>query len=317
VAGLPLVSVIVPTRDRAALVPGAVRSALRQEGAEVEVCVVDDGSREPLCLPDDLAGDSRVHVVRLEDPRGAAAARNAGLAATSGALVAFLDDDDEWLPGKLARQIASMPAGAAAIACGFDLWDGMRLVAGVLPPAGLNDGALLAHPCIWPSTVVARRAAVEAVGGFDESLARVEDWDLWLRLADRGELAAVPEVLVDRRWAALPLAVAVAARATIAPRLEARLGQLPAARANPLRARRLADDGVLLARLGRRRAALAALRDAHRADPRSRPVALALARLVTGERTWALARSAAAPARARLRRRLPRPPGPAPVWAGR
>jgi hypothetical protein len=231
--------------------------------------------------------------------------------------VAFLDDDDEWLPGKLARQIASMPAGAAAIACGFDLWDGPRLVAGVLPPAGLNDGALLAHPCIWPSTVVARRTAVEAAGGFDESLGRVEDWDLWLRLADRGELAAVPEVLVDRRWAPLPPGKALAARAAIAPRLEARLALLPAEQANPLRARRLADDGLLLARVGRGRAALAVLDDARRADPWSRPAVLALARLLVGERAWGLARSAAAPARVRLRRRLPRPPGPAPVWADR
>jgi hypothetical protein len=124
-------------------------------------------------------------------------------------------------------------------------------------------------------------------------------------------------VLVDRRWATLAPAAALAARAQIAPRIETRLALLPPAQANPLRARRLADDGLLLARLGRKRAALAVLEDALRADPRSRAVALAMARLVVGERAWALARSAAAPARARLRRRLPRPPGPAPVWAGR
>jgi glycosyltransferase involved in cell wall biosynthesis len=317
VADLPLVSVIVPTRYRAALVPGAVRSALGQEAVRVEVCVVDDGSSEPLRLPGELAEDRRVRVVRLERPRGTAAARNAGLAATTGELVAFLDDDDEWLPGKLARQLAALPAGAAAIACGFDLWDGSRLVASVLPPPGLNEGALLAHPCIWPSTVVARRAAVEAAGGFDESLVRVEDWDLWLRLADHGELTTVPEVLVDRRWGWLPVAAALAARADIAPRIEARLAHLPRAQANALRARRLADDGALLARLGHRRAALAVLQDARRTDPRSRAVALALARLLAGERAWGLARKAAEPVRSRLRRRLPRPPGPAPVWAGR
>jgi glycosyltransferase involved in cell wall biosynthesis len=321
VADLPLVSVIIPTRDRPDLVVGALRSALGQEDVRVEVCVVDDGSRVPLTLPPELSGDGRVALIRLDRARGVAAARNVGVGATSALLIAFLDDDDAWLPGKLARQVAALREagpGTAMIACGFELWEGRRLVATVLPPPGLNSGALLAHPCIWPSTVLARRAAIEAAGGFDESLARVDDWDLSLRIADRGEIGSVLEVLVDRRWQPVPLVEAHAWRAAIAPRLDARLALLPRPQARRLRARRLCDDASLLTRLGRRRDARTALLVAWRTDPRSRAAVLGLLRLLAGERAWLAAARVAAPfrARRRLRRRPPRPPGPAPVWAG-
>jgi glycosyltransferase involved in cell wall biosynthesis len=301
-------------------VAGAVRSALAQDGARLEVCVVDDGSSEPVVLPTDLATDPRVTLIRLAAPSGSAAARNAGLAATSADLVAFLDDDDVWLPGKLERQVAALRAGGPGtvmVACGFEVWEGSRLVAAAVPPAGVNSGELLAHPCVWPSTVLVRRSAVEAAGGFDESLARAQDWDLWLRIADLGEIAVVPEVLVDRRWTPLPLTPARVARAQIAPRLEARLRHLPVRDAARLRARRGCDDGVLLARLGQRRQAAATLVAAWRAWPRSRGPALGLARVLAGERAWQHAARAAAPVRAALRRRPPRPPGPAPAWAGR
>jgi glycosyltransferase involved in cell wall biosynthesis len=313
------VSVVITTKDRPGTVMGAVRSALHQEGALVDVCVVDDGSAPPLELPDELAADTRVTLIRQETSHGPAGARNAGLAATSADLVAFLDDDDAWLPGKLARQLEVLRGGGPAtvmVACGFELWDGARLVAAVLPPAGINSGALLAHPCLWPSTVLARRAAIEAAGGFDESFRRVDDWDLWLRMADLGQIASVAEVLVDRRWSVMPLAAAREARAAIAPRLEQRLARLPQRDALRLRSLRQCDDGVLLARVGRRRDGAAMLLHAWRAWPRSPRPLRGLARAVAGERAWAVAARAAAPARARFRRRPPRPPGPAPVWDG-
>jgi glycosyltransferase involved in cell wall biosynthesis len=308
----PRVSVIIPTRDRAELIAGAVRSALGQEGASVEVCVVDDGSEPPAVLPADLA--ERVMLVRLESPRGAGAARNAALAATSGELVAFLDDDDVWLPGKLARQLQALEDDAIAVACGFDLWDGAKLVASSLPRVPFDARELLAHPCLWPSTVLARRSALEAAGGFDETLARVHDWALWLRLADLGEVAIVPEVLVDRRWAPLPLDTAHATRAMIASRIEERLARLPASEARRLRARRWVDDGIVLARLGRQSDAARLLLRAWAEWPRS-PLALrGLARVAAGERAWTAVAGATQPLRRRLRRRPPRPAGPAPLW---
>jgi glycosyltransferase involved in cell wall biosynthesis len=314
----PLVSVIVPTRNRPGLVWGAVRSALDQEGVRVEVCVVDDGSAEALTPPT----DERVQVIRLERGRGAAAARNAGLAATSGALVAFLDDDDEWLPGKLVRQVEALNAagpGTVMVASGFDLWDGERLVASAAPPADLNSGGLLAHPGVSPSTALARRTAIVAAGGFDESVRRTEDWVLWLRLSDLGQIAVIHRTLVDRRWQPLPAEVALEARIELAAKLEPRLARLPAREAARLRTRFRADDAVLLTSLGRRREAARVLLAAWRDHPSSRTVPIRLGRALAGDRAWTAARSAGEPFRARLRRarRLPRTPGPAPQWAGR
>lgn len=314
----PLVSVVIPSRERPRVVQDAVRSALAQRGVRVEVCVVDDGSDPPLQLPPDLASDGRVSVVRHRSARGPAAARNAGLRETTGALVAFLDDDDVWLAGKLARQVEALRAdgpGTVMAACGFELWDGRELIASVLPSPAVNHGALLAHPCLWPSTVLVRRETIEAAGGFDESLRRVEDWETWLRISDRGRIACLPEVLVDRRWSPLPLPAARAARSAIAQTLEARLARLPPRDAARLRARRQTDDGVLLARLGRRSEALSLLLTAWRAHPGRPRAALGVARVLAGERAWHVVARAAAPARARLRRRPPRPPGQAPGWA--
>ncbi len=231
----------------------AVRSALGQEGALVEVCVVDDGSEPPVELPADLAADERVTLIRFETTRGPAAARNAGLAATGAELVAFLDDDDAWLPGKLTRQVnALIAAGDAAV----------------------------------------------------------------LVVADLGAIATVPEVLVDRRWSPLSPSLARTARAQISPRLEQRLDRLPAKEAARLRARLHTDDAVILARLGDRRGAARLLLRCLRAHPRSRAAARGLARALAGERIWSVAARVATPARARFRRRPPRPPGPAPQWAG-
>jgi glycosyltransferase involved in cell wall biosynthesis len=295
-----------------------VRSALDQEGVRVEVCVIDDGSTPPLSLAGD---DERVSLIRHQSPRGPAAARNAGLAATSGELVAFLDDDDVWLPGKLRRQVEALSAagpGTVMVASGFELWDGERLVASALPPPDLNSGGLLAHPCVCPSAALARRDTIILVGGFDESLVRVEDWDLWLRLVDQGAIEVVPEVLADRRWRPLAPEVAREARASIAARIEPRLAELPADDAARLRTRFRLDEGVLLTTLGRRREAVGVVLAAWRDHPGSRAAPLRLARALTGERAWQAARRAVEPARARLSQahRPPRPPGPAPRWAG-
>jgi glycosyltransferase involved in cell wall biosynthesis len=302
------------------LVAGAVRSALDQEGVRVEVCVIDDGSSPPLVLPPDLDADERVALLRFERSRGAAAARNAGLRATGAGLVAFVDDDDVWLPGKLRRQVEVLRAAGpdtTHVACGFDLWHGERLVASVLPQPDVNAGGLLAHPCLCPTTVLARREAIVAAGDFDDSVTLAEDWDLWLRMSDHGRVAVLPEVLADRRWHPVAAEPALEARRQIAARIEPRLALRPAAEAARLRTRFRLDDGVLLAMLGRRRLAARHVIAAWRDHPGSRAAPLRLARVLAGERAWAAARALAGPARERLRRarRLPRPPGPAPRWS--
>src|SRR4051794_32636077 len=106
------VTVVIPTHDRAALVPRAVRSALAQRDVELEVIVVDDGSRDATreVLGALAADGANVTVVRHDAPRGVATARNAGVERAAKPWVAFLDDDDVWAPTKLACQLAAIDA---------------------------------------------------------------------------------------------------------------------------------------------------------------------------------------------------------------
>src|SRR5262249_10110334 len=109
-AARPLVSAIIPTRNRAHLLPGAIDSVLAQEGLgaqfDVEITVVDDASSD--ATSEVVRRYPAVRYIRLETQRGAAAARNAGIKASTGKYVAFQDDDDLWLPEKLRVQTAAM-----------------------------------------------------------------------------------------------------------------------------------------------------------------------------------------------------------------
>ncbi len=102
---MPLVSVVLPTRDRARLVEGAVASVLEQDVHSLELVVVDDASQDDTIERLAAIDDGRLTVVSLPKPVGAAGARNIGIARSTGALIAFQDSDDEWLPAKLQLQV--------------------------------------------------------------------------------------------------------------------------------------------------------------------------------------------------------------------
>lgn len=193
------VSVVIPTRDRADRVRHTVASALAQRGVTVEVVVVDDGSRDATAQR--LAELPNIRVVRHETSRGVAAARNAGIAATTAPWVALLDDDDLWAPDKLRRQLDAAEAAGAdwayAAAYTVDPWG--RIIELDRGPAGdLLDALHAANPIpAGASNVIVRRAALDAAGGFDEALQHFADWDLWVRLAVRGAPAVIGEPLVS------------------------------------------------------------------------------------------------------------------------
>lgn len=106
----PLVSVIIPNFNREAELQRAVESVLAQDYRPLEIVVVDDASTRPISLDLDAAAGQLVRWVRLERNSGGATARNAGIDAARGEVVAFLDSDDVWVPGKLARQLAAYRA---------------------------------------------------------------------------------------------------------------------------------------------------------------------------------------------------------------
>jgi glycosyltransferase involved in cell wall biosynthesis len=200
-AGLD-VSVIIPTRSRwARLSRAALPSALGQEGVRHEVIVVDDGSADE--TPERLAAldDPRLRVVRHEVSQGVARARNGGIAAARGKWVSFLDDDDLWSPHKLRRQLDAAAAVDAtfAYAAGAAVDGEHRYLFSVAPPQpDVVADELLRWNVIWCgcSNVMALTDVVRRLGGFDERLVQLADWDLWIRLALSGPAASVPDVVV-------------------------------------------------------------------------------------------------------------------------
>lgn len=197
------VSVILPTHDRPALLPRAARSVLDQDFGDLELIVVDDGSRsraEQTLLP---FGDPRVRVLATPVPLGPARARNLGLEAAGGEWIAFQDDDDEWLPGKLSRQLDAARRAAddpGVVYCPF--WISRAGDRRVIGGRSVRRARGSLYEELWrgnfialPAAVV-RRACIEQVGGFDADLPCFEDWELFLRLASRFTFEHVDEPLL-------------------------------------------------------------------------------------------------------------------------
>lgn len=205
---LDMVSVVVPAHDAATTIGAALRSALAQRPAPLEIVVVDDGSTDgTVAAARAAAADGGPEVRVLSQPQaGPSAARNRGIEACRGDWIALLDADDVWRPDKWAVQRQALAAHPEAVAVAAD-WvrhDG-AFGAGEGPPAPSSDSPavtvvtevdLLRLNRFQTSTVVARADALRAVGGFDSALDGVEDWDCWRRLAAHGPIVKVDQPLV-------------------------------------------------------------------------------------------------------------------------
>jgi glycosyltransferase involved in cell wall biosynthesis len=200
----PTVTVVVPTRNRPALLRRTLRSVTAQHGVSVEVIVVDDGS-EPSCAAAVARfADDQVRVLRNEDAGGVGAARNQGAAVATAPWLAFCDDDDLWAPDKLAGQLdAANSAGRRwAYTGAVKFEDGPRLWQLMPPPSPVDVHDRLPTKNVVPagaSNVVVDRATYLDVGGFDPGLAHLADWDLWLKLREVGLPAAAAGVGVAYR----------------------------------------------------------------------------------------------------------------------
>lgn len=198
----PRVSVIIPTFNRAWILAEAVESVLAQIYRDQELIVVDDGSTDGTeALLDPYADHLRV----IRQPnRGVSAARNAGIAAAAGDLIAFLDSDDIWLPEKLERQVAFFDAHPDALICQTEeIWvrRGRRVnpAARHRKPSGMIFDKSLELCLVSPSAVMVRRGLLDRVGVFDPSLPACEDYDLWLRVAHRFPIHLLADPLVVKR----------------------------------------------------------------------------------------------------------------------
>jgi len=199
----PFVTSLIPAFNAAATIRRAIDSALGQTYQNLEVVVVDDGSGDTTSeIVGSYARDD-VRLIRLSSNQGASGAVNEGIAAAKGEFIAFLDADDEWLPTKLAKQIAALQSNPRAVmatcGCRFVDGDGNVFREFGMPPPGIDKSevwrSLLAATFIAKPCVVARTAALRAVGPFDIDLPVAEDQNMWIRLSMTGEVEFVPEYL--------------------------------------------------------------------------------------------------------------------------
>lgn len=206
----PAVSVILPVHNRADVLPRAIASVLAQTFANFELIVVDDGSSDDSAAVARSLGDERVLLIELENNRGGNAARNQGIRAARGELIAFLDSDDAYLPEKLERV-------AAAFASDPKLDILVDSFVKVQPPGSTRDRIVRKNPVIddrglfrtalftrqlWkatPAITVRREVAIRA-GLFDESLKRLQDFDFLIRASKFAACGSTDEVLWVKYW---------------------------------------------------------------------------------------------------------------------
>jgi GT2 family glycosyltransferase len=198
------VSIVIPTRGRPDLLGDAVRTALQQDGVDVEVVVVDDASADDVSDWVASHDDDRLRLVKHANRSGVSAARNSGVRAALGTWIAFLDDDDVWAPDKLRCQLSAAAAAGRDWVYGGEVHvdERLRLLGGGPPLAPDEVLALLPSQNTLPaggSNVVVRADLLTTAGGFDTRLRRTEDWDMWIRLARTGPPACVRRPLVGYR----------------------------------------------------------------------------------------------------------------------
>lgn len=186
----PLVSVVIPTQDRAELLARAIQSVIAQSYKNLEIIIVDDASSDDTHKIVAGFDDARIRYVRHDVKKGGAAARNTGIRNAVGTHIAFLDDDDEWEPEKTEAQLRVLDRYDAVL-CDYSM-DGQGSRAGERLggratvslddlrrgfAVGGSSSALMARACVMKETM------------FDESLPKAQDWDVCIRVAQRYTLA--------------------------------------------------------------------------------------------------------------------------------
>lgn len=194
------ISIIMPCCNAEAFILRGIRSALGQTYKNIELIVIDDGSKDNSLQLINGIHDEKITVMSQTN-RGVCAARNRGLSLATGKYIAFLDADDEWRPDcleKLFSAIQSTPEAVLAY-CG---WQNVGLPGGqgmpYIPPDYEAEGKLehLLRSCPWPIHVaLTLKTAIDSEGGFDERYSNAEDYKLWLHIVSFSGIVRVPEVL--------------------------------------------------------------------------------------------------------------------------
>ena len=186
---MPKVSVIIPTHNRAEYLRSSITSVLNQTYQDFEIIIVDDGSKDHTHEVVASFTDPRIKYIRHDTGKGDAGARNTGIINSSGDYIGFLDDDDQWLPTKLALQVTVLvnsPPHIGGVYTGhFDISGTDGTITNISYPVRRGDLSryALIESCFITSCVLLKRECFEKVGLFDESIPYCNDRDMWIRIA--------------------------------------------------------------------------------------------------------------------------------------
>ena len=198
---MPKVSVIIPTHNRVSLLERAIQSILSQTFYDFELIIINDASTDSTQEMIKEIDHPRIHLINHSKNRGASAARNAGITASKGKYIAFLDDDDEWLPEKLAKQVQifeNLSDKTGLIYSGFHfISQRTGAILKTVSPQQKGDlyKTLLRRNLISTVTSLIKKDCFRIAGTFDQSLPSCQDWDLWIRISKHFHLDFVPDPL--------------------------------------------------------------------------------------------------------------------------
>lgn len=201
----PTVSVVIPTYNRANLISRAIQSVLNQTYKDFEIIVVDDASKDDTEIVVNNFNDDRIIYIQHEINKGGGASRNTGIKEAQGDYIGLLDDDDEWLPEKLEKQMikfqhSSEKVGLIYSGFYFVLEKNDKIMSEVCPTLRGNVYVDLLKDCILGSpTPLIKRSCFQKAGFFDEELPGCQDWDMWIRISKYYEFDFVPEILAKHR----------------------------------------------------------------------------------------------------------------------
>jgi glycosyltransferase involved in cell wall biosynthesis len=199
---MPEVSVIIPTCRRPDKVHSTIKSVVNQTFTDLEIIVVnDDEDDKPVKDLIDTLRDKRIHYFRNQRKKGPNGARNTGFDKANGRYIAFLDDDDIWYPHKIQRQMRKFNQSSDEV--GF-VYSGFEIISNIEPEISrkiypqkkgkvlidIINGNFVGSP-----TPLIRKDILQQTGLYDENLESAQDWDLWIRIADKTEFEYVDEIL--------------------------------------------------------------------------------------------------------------------------
>jgi glycosyltransferase involved in cell wall biosynthesis len=198
----PVVSIILPTFNRAETIGRSIRSALNQTYSNFELLVIDDGSTDNTAGVLAAVSDPRLRVIWHTTNRGAPAARNTGIANARGTYISFLDSDDEWHPDKIEKELAIMEdqPEVGVVYSGF--WRHIHGKKSYVPFKWVKSKEGNIHrELLWRNFIntqsLIRKNVLDTVGVFDENAPRFQDWDLFIRISEHYPFAYSHEALFD------------------------------------------------------------------------------------------------------------------------